>query len=42
LVNAQSNFTVARWVAIIPAVVGIAMLFALDAVADDLREMARR
>lgn len=41
LVNAQSNLTVAPWAALMPSVVGVVMLCALYAVADDLRERAR-
>jgi peptide/nickel transport system permease protein len=41
LVNAQSNITVAPWAAIVPSVVIVVMLFALYAVADELRERAR-
>ena len=38
LVNAQSNFTVAPWAAITPAVVTIVILSALYAVGDELRD----
>jgi ABC-type dipeptide/oligopeptide/nickel transport system permease component/ABC-type dipeptide/oligopeptide/nickel transport system permease subunit len=38
LVNAQSNLTLAPWAVIIPGAVIVASLFALNAVADALRE----
>ena len=40
-VNAQSNATVAPWIPIVSGVVVIAVLFALYALGDDLREMGR-
>ena len=41
MVNAQSNITVAPWAAIIPSAVTVAVLFALYALGDELRERAR-